>query len=159
MGDLPAGDAAAPYAVGWPAIDELHVGCDALLVELAVTEDAGLPPALARLTAHLLDHFGLEEALMQASEYPRFDCHKREHDAVLRVVERVRPMCEAGDIAVARRLAAEFPRWFDVHARSMDAQLAGWLREQSEQPQEISAEPSASIAANPCPSPTTDPDR
>ncbi len=56
---------------------------------------------------------------MQASGYARFDCHKREHDAVLRVVARVRPMVEAGDHDVARRLAAEFhsgsacmrPRW------------------------------------------------
>jgi hemerythrin len=75
---------------------------------------------------------------MQASDYPRLDCHKREHDAVLRVVERVRPMCEAGDLSTARRLAAEFPQWFSVHAGSMDLLLAAWLREQSERPDDAS---------------------
>jgi len=126
--DMPAPGA---YAVGWPAIDELHAECDALLAGLDRAEEAALPQALRLLHQHLLDHFGLEEALMQASDYPRFDCHKREHDAVLRVVERVRPMCEAGDTATVRRLAAEFPQWFSVHAGSMDMLLAAWLREQS----------------------------
>jgi hemerythrin len=121
------------YAVGWPAIDEMHAECDALLVALARASDTELPATLTMLVQHLFDHFGLEEALMQASDYPRFDCHKREHDAVLRVVERVQPMCEAGDFATARRLAAEFPQWFSVHAASMDAILAVWLREQSVQ--------------------------
>jgi hemerythrin len=128
----PPGTATA-YAVGWPAIDELHAECDALLVALAHASDTELPATLTLLVQHLVDHFGLEEALMQASDYPRFDCHKREHDAVLRVVERVQPMCEAGDFATARRLAAEFPQWFSVHAGSMDAILAVWLREQSVQ--------------------------
>lgn len=124
-----SGDA---YAVGWPAIDEVHAECDALLAALAQADDAGLPAALARLMQHLHDHFGLEEALMQASEYPRFDCHKREHDAVLRVVARVQPICEAGEFSTARRLAAEFPQWFSVHAGSMDMILAAWLRQQSQ---------------------------
>ncbi|NTW42637.1 MAG: hypothetical protein HGA44_22655 [Cellulomonadaceae bacterium] len=52
---------------------------------------------------------------------------------MLRVVARVRPMCEAGDVVTARRLAAEFPQWFSVHAGSMDAILAVWLRDQSQQ--------------------------
>lgn len=130
---LPGAEAAAAtaYAVGWPAIDELHAECDALLLALAAAEDEGQLAALALLCEHLLEHFGAEEAFMQASEYPRFDCHKREHDAVLRVIARVQPMCAAGDHVTARRLAQEFPQWFSVHAGTMDMQLAAWLREQS----------------------------
>lgn len=134
MVDAAERPAPGAYAVGWPAIDELHAECDALLAAFARADDAGLIDALALLHQHLLDHFGLEEALMEASGYPRFDCHKREHDAVLRVVERVQPMCAAGDAATARRLGAEFPQWFSVHAGSMDLLLAAWLREQSAQP-------------------------
>jgi hemerythrin-like metal-binding protein len=133
MGEATGLPAAGAYAVGWPAIDELHAECDALLAAFARSDDAGLTDALALLHQHLLDHFGLEEALMEASSYPRFDCHKREHDAVLRVVERVRPMCAAGDATTARRLGAEFPQWFSAHAGSMDLLLAAWLREQSAQ--------------------------
>ena len=128
MTDSP--EAAGAYAVGWPQIDALHVECDLRLVALAAADNATLADALVLLLDHLVEHFGAEEALMQSSGYPRFDCHKREHDAVLRVVERVRPMCEAGDHLTARRLAAEFPQWFDAHANSMDAQLAAWLRGQ-----------------------------
>lgn len=130
-GDVPFRSDATPYAVGWPAIDELHAECDALLVALGMAADDGHLGAIDLLIEHLHEHFGAEEALMQASGYPRFDCHKREHDAVMRVVERVRPMVEAGDHDIASRLAVEFPQWFDVHARSMDAMLAEWLRAQS----------------------------
>lgn len=119
----------AAYAVGWPAIDELHAECDALLAALAVAAESEQMRAIDLLFEHLLEHFGAEEALMQASGYARLDCHKREHDAVLRVVARVRPMVEAGDHDVARRLAAEFPQWFGVHAATMDSMLATWLRE------------------------------
>lgn len=122
---------AAPYAVGWPAIDELHAECDACLAALERAKPGEQLDALSLLFSHLLDHFGAEEALMQASEYPRFDCHKREHDAVLRVVARVRPLCEAGDHDIPVRLATEFPQWFGIHASTMDAALAAWLREQS----------------------------
>jgi hemerythrin-like metal-binding protein len=129
--DATSSAAAGTYAVGWPAIDHLHAECDALLAALAAATDGEQLRAIDLLFEHLLEHFGAEEALMQASEYPRLDCHKREHDAVLRVVARVRPMCEAGDHDIARRLATEFPQWFGAHAGSMDLQLAGWLREQS----------------------------
>jgi hemerythrin len=147
------------YAVGWPAIDELHAECDALLAAFAAADDSGLPAALSLLFDHLLDHFGLEEALMQASEYPRFDCHKREHDAVLRVVDRVRPMCEAGDHATARRLAAEFPQWFSVHAGSMDALLAAWLREQSTRVDDASDAPAPAAPFGACASGPAEPSR
>lgn len=126
--------ASAAYAVGWPAIDELHAECDACLAALERATPAEQVDALALLFSHLLDHFGAEEALMQASDYPRFDCHKREHDAVLRVVARVRPLCEAGDHDIPVRLATEFPQWFGVHASTMDTALAAWLREQSAAP-------------------------
>jgi hemerythrin-like metal-binding protein len=125
---------ATAYAVGWPAIDQLHAECDACLAALERASPAEQADALALLFSHLLDHFGAEEALMQASEYPRFDCHKREHDAVLRVVARVRPLCEAGDHDIPVRLATEFPQWFGVHANTMDVALAAWLREQSAAP-------------------------
>lgn len=131
--EVPAGEGAVAgaYAVGWTAIDELHVECDLRLSGLQSAADDEQIGALDALYAHLLDHFGAEEALMAASDYPKLDCHKREHDAVLRVVARVRPMCEAGQHDVVRRLAVEFPHWFEIHAGTMDMSLAAWLRQQS----------------------------
>jgi hemerythrin-like metal-binding protein len=122
------------YAVGWAAIDELHVECDHCLTGLQAANDDAQTTALDALYRHLLDHFGAEEALMAASEYPKLDCHKREHDAVLRVVARVRPICEAGQHDVVRRLAVEFPTWFEAHAGTMDRSLADWLREHPSDP-------------------------
>ena len=123
-----APDAAAGHAVGWPAIDALHAECDRCVADFAATPDS--PAALAALVEHLGHHFQSEEALMQASSFPPFGCHKREHDEVLAVVERVHEMLVAGDVEVAQRLAAECPHWFDAHAVGMDAPLADWLRAQ-----------------------------
>jgi hemerythrin len=128
--------AAVSHAVGWPAIDALHAECDRCIAEFAATADS--PSVLAALTEHLRHHFQTEEALMQASGFPPSGCHKREHDEVLAVVDRVHAMLMEGDTEVAHRLAAEFPRWFDAHATGMDALLAEWLRAQP---------PSSSLAA------------
>lgn len=119
---------AGSHAVGWPVIDVLHAECDRCVAEFAAAPEA--PPALGRLLDHLRVHFQTEEALMRASAFPPLGCHTREHGEVLAVVERVQAMRADGDIEVARRLAAEFPRWFDAHAAGMDALLAEWLRAQ-----------------------------
>lgn len=117
---------ATSRAVGWPAIDALHAECDRCVADFAA--DPGSPAVLGTLIDHLRHHFRTEEALMQANGFPPLGCHKREHDEVLAVVERVHEMLVEGDLEVARRLAEEFPRWFDAHAAGMDALLAEWLR-------------------------------
>jgi hemerythrin-like metal-binding protein len=119
---------AISHAVGWPVIDDLHAACDRCVADFSAAADS--PPVLAALIEHLRHHFETEEALMQASSFPPLGCHKREHDDVLAVVERVQALLMAGDTEVAHRLAAEFPRWFDAHASGMDALLAEWLRAQ-----------------------------
>jgi hemerythrin-like metal-binding protein len=127
---MTVGHVAGPvsHAVGWPAIDALHAECDRCVADFSATADS--PPVLAALIEHLRHHFQTEEALMQASGFPPLGCHKREHDEVLAVVDRVHAMLIDGDTEVAQRLAAEFPRWFDAHATGMDALLAEWLRAQ-----------------------------
>lgn len=117
--------AAPAIPLGYAPIDALHAEFDACV---AAFEGGGaLSAALAGLRTHLLRHFGDEERWMRESEFPAFDCHKREHDRVLDVLAEVERRFSEGDEEVVLRLAAELPRWFAVHATTMDAALVAWL--------------------------------
>ena len=131
MGDLAEGQGA--YAVGIPSIDALHVELEERLAALARADDD--PRAeLAALMDHLQRHFDHEEALMQEASFPMAECHAREHRSVLEVVTEVRRLLDAGDAAPLGRLAPAMLEWFAVHATSMDAALAAWLKRASPQP-------------------------
>lgn len=131
---LPFDPSRSIFAVGWPAIDLLHEECERLVALLVEADASSYLDLLSRVIEHLHEHFGAEEALMLASRYPRYDEHKREHDAVVQVVRRVREQCAVREFGGVDRLRDEFPLWFQVHAGSMDTQLAAWLREQPPPP-------------------------
>jgi len=122
--------ASGKFAVGEASIDSLHEECEAVLVRLeddiAAQRDATV--ALERLQRHLERHFEHEQLLMSSSSFPPAACHTREHAAVLEVVAEVRRRYADGDRDPAGRLAEAMIEWFGVHAGSMDAALAQWLR-------------------------------
>lgn len=120
--------AGAPaIALGYAPIDALHAEFDACVAMLTDAPAERLPAALSALRAHLLRHFGDEQRWMRESEFPAFDCHQREHDKVLDVLAEVERRFTEGDEEVVRRLAAELPNWFTLHATTMDAALVTWL--------------------------------
>lgn len=120
--------AGAPaIALGYAPIDALHAEFDACVAMLTDAPAERLPAALSALRAHLLRHFGDEQRWMRESEFPAFDCHQREHDKVLDVLAEVERRFTEGDEEVVRRLAAELPNWFSIHATTMDAPLVAWL--------------------------------
>jgi hemerythrin len=125
VGDTIEGQGA--YAVGIASIDALHVELEE---RLAALTGAGDEPqaALAALQDHLQRHFSHEEALMAQSGFPMAECHAREHLSVVEVVTEVRRRLEQGDADPLGRLAPAMLEWFAVHAASMDAALAGYLK-------------------------------
>jgi hemerythrin-like metal-binding protein len=122
---MSAGVPAIP--LGYAPIDALHAEFEACVAAFEDAPADALPAALAGLRAHLLGHFGDEECWMRESRFPAFDCHKREHDRVLDVLAEVERRFAEGDEEVVRRLAAELPNWFALHATTMDAALVAWL--------------------------------
>ena len=128
MGDMAGGPGA--YAVGIPSIDALHLELEERLAALADT-GAGATAALAALQDHLQRHFSHEEALMAQSGFPMAECHAREHLSVVEVVAEVQRLLEQGDGAPLGRLAPAMLEWFAVHATSMDAALASYLKRTS----------------------------
>lgn len=126
---MSAGAPAIP--LGYAPIDALHAEFDACVAALTDAPAERLPAALSAVRAHVLRHFGDEERWMRESAFPAFDCHQREHDKVLDVLAEVERRFTEGDEEVVRRLAAEPPNWFSIHATTMDAPLVAWLRTNS----------------------------
>lgn len=131
MGEMAEGQGA--YAVGVPSIDALHLELEEQLAALA---DAGddAQAALAELQDHLQRHFTHEETLMAQSGFPMAECHAREHLSVVEVVTEVRRRLAQGDAAPLGRLAPAMLEWFAVHAASMDAALASYLKKRTSAP-------------------------
>ena len=128
MGDMAGGPGA--HAVGIPSIDALHLELEERLAALT-DAGAGAAAALAALQDHLQRHFSHEEALMAQSGFPMAECHAREHLSVVEVVTEVQRLLEQGDVAPLGRLAPAMLEWFAVHATSMDAALASYLKRTS----------------------------
>jgi methyl-accepting chemotaxis protein len=115
------------YAVGIASIDALHVELEERLAAL-MNAGGDADAALAALQEHLARHFGHEESLMKAADFPMADCHAREHQSVVDVVAEVRRRLAAGDAAPLGRLGPAMLDWFGVHASGMDAALAAYLK-------------------------------
>jgi len=117
------------FEVGFEPMDELHREFRDLLIALASPEGGDHGANLLALHEHLLHHCAIEEQWMKGSDFPSSACHHQEHEMLLEVISEVRRRCDAGDTEVVQRLAAELPRWFEIHANTMDAALAFHLRE------------------------------
>ncbi|MEG0821042.1 MAG: hemerythrin family protein [Burkholderiaceae bacterium] len=124
MSSAPAG-----VVLGFAPIDALHEEWEQTLACLTHAQGAAATAAALRsLLAHLERHFGAEEAWMLESGFGAAACHAREHAQVIAVVAEVMRRFDAGDSELAARLVAELPRWFEVHASTMDAALAAHLK-------------------------------
>jgi hemerythrin len=117
------------FEVGFEPMDELHREFRDLLVGLASPDGGDHGALLLKLHEHLLQHCAIEEGWMKGSDFPSCACHRQEHEMLLEVVSEVRRRFDAGDVEVVQRLAEELPRWFEIHANTMDAALAFHLRE------------------------------
>lgn len=117
------------FEVGFEPMDELHREFRDILVQLAAPGGADYGDLLLKLHEHLLEHCRTEERWMKGSDFPSCACHRQEHEMLLEVVSEVRRRFDAGDVEVVQRLAVELPRWFEIHANTMDAALAVHLRD------------------------------
>lgn len=123
------------FEVGFEPMDDLHRDFRDILLQLAAPEGAEYGDLLLKLHEHLLEHCATEERWMKGSDFPSCACHRQEHEMLLEVVSEVRRRFDAGDVDVVKRLADELPRWFEIHANTMDAALAFHLRERGGEPQ------------------------
>lgn len=116
--------------VGFGPIDELHREFQMLLDRLIDCEDADYGQHLLELHEHLLRHCGAEEEWMQQERYEGYGRHRQEHEKLLESLSEVRRRFDAGDLEAVQAFSNDLMPWFAIHAQTMDAPLAEFLKGQ-----------------------------
>jgi len=114
--------------VGFGPIDELHREFQMLLDRLIECEDADYGQHLLELHEHLLRHCGAEEEWMKQERYAGYERHRHEHEKLLESLSEVRRRFDAGDLEAVQAFSGGLLPWFAVHAQTMDAPLAEFLK-------------------------------
>jgi hemerythrin len=99
-----------------------------LLDRLIDCEDADYGQHLLELHEHLLRHCGAEEEWMQQERYAGYQRHRHEHEKLLESLSEVRRKFDAGDLESVQAFSNDLLPWFAVHAQTMDAPLAEFLK-------------------------------
>ena len=88
---------------------------------------AAVVDLLGEIFARISAHFALEERVMSARHYDRFEEHKRDHEALLDDIRDIMDGYEAGGSPVEERFAERLSEWFGLHFRTHDARFHGNL--------------------------------
>ena len=127
---MAAGEAAFTR-LGVDSMDATHGEFIALVDELNHTADAqAFADGFARLGAHTQRHFEHESRLMRACRFPAIGEHESAHARVLGELAFMQRHVSAGRLAPARDYVRGLPDWFHSHLLTMDAALAGCLKQQ-----------------------------
>lgn len=127
---MAAGEAAFTR-LGVDSMDATHGEFIALVDELNHTADAqAFTDGFARLGAHTQRHFEHESRLMRACRFPAIGEHESAHARVLGELAFMQRQVSAGRLAPARDYVRGLPDWFHSHLLTMDAALAGCLKQQ-----------------------------
>lgn len=116
------------YLLGLPEMDDTHRQFVDIVNTMGEADKAGFIPLFEVLTKHTKAHFAAEERLMEASSFPATGEHREEHRRILGELERFGKRVAAGSILMGRAyVIQQLPRWFDLHAITMDSALAAHL--------------------------------
>jgi hemerythrin len=115
------------FLLGYDPMDTTHREFVELVNGLLTCPDDEMAARLAAFVTHAEQHFGDELKWMEATDFPAMQCHADEHAAVLKSTQEVQALVAAGNVEIARKLAAELARWFPGHADYMDSALAHWI--------------------------------
>ena len=89
-----------------------------------------LGEAICFFDCYILEHFGDEELLQQKHDYPKYEAHKAEHEAMIRDFERYKKRYETE--GYSRALAAEtlaiLSIWLKKHFQQSDRDFILFLR-------------------------------
>lgn len=122
------------FSVGIKTVDEQHKGLVRQVNELREAMKRGEGKAkvaslLKFLGEYALDHFAAEERLMTLHKYPKFEEHKKIHEAFKadfgRLAQELSSAAKASllSIEVERRLS----NWLVQHIQGKDKEAAGFL--------------------------------
>lgn len=115
------------YLLGYPPMDDTHREFVDIVAALLAAEDDAVAGHLEAFAKHAEAHFGQEHEWMDQTDFPAAQCHKDEHNAVMKSVREVQAIVAQGNVAEARSLARALKDWFPGHADYLDSALAAWM--------------------------------
>ncbi|UCV16050.1 bacteriohemerythrin [Quatrionicoccus australiensis] len=119
------------FALGVADMDATHREFVDLADALQGAPDAEFPALFARLHEHTRLHFEHEGKLMKACRFPAIGEHNSEHLRVLGELAHFARGVAAGRLVSARQYAQALPGWFATHLATMDAALAGCIKQKA----------------------------
>ena len=120
------------YSVGVESVDDEHRKMIELINELGAeigdhADTERVEVFLGEIYAAIASHFALEERFMRNANYPEYEAHKQDHEALLDELVDIMDNFVADPVTGARTLASKLSDWFAVHFSSFDARLHGAL--------------------------------
>jgi hemerythrin len=115
--------------LGEAAMDGTHREFVELINVLGNAAEGELPERVEQFIAHTEAHFRQEEDWMEAMQFPPLACHRAEHEGVLEIAREVRARITRGEHHYGPVLAKALAEWFVLHAQSMDAMLALYIKQ------------------------------
>jgi len=119
------------FTLGVTDMDATHREFVDLADALQAAGDDEFPAIYARLHEHTRQHFEHEGKLMKACRFPAIGEHHSEHLRVLGELAHFARGVAAGRYGMARNYAKALPDWFATHLSTMDAALAGCLKQKA----------------------------
>jgi hemerythrin-like metal-binding protein len=117
------------FTLGVADMDVTHREFVELADALQTADDTEFPALFVRLHEHTRQHFEHEGKLMKACRFPAIGEHHSEHLRVLGELAHFARGVAAGRYGMARTYAKALPDWFATHLATMDAALAGCLKQ------------------------------
>ncbi len=122
------------YAVGIGSIDAQHQNLFAIARELYGAMSSGqgkasLSRILDRLVQYTGVHFAHEERLMRLSDYPDFQAHKAQHDALTKQVLTFQADFDGGRVTMTVQLLQFLKNWLEKHIKVSDFAYAPCLKQ------------------------------
>jgi methyl-accepting chemotaxis protein len=124
----------ASLAVGHEGIDaqhqELFRRLDRLVDAMARGDRQEMTRLFDFLGEYVVEHFGMEQRLMEALDYPAYPAHKAAHERFVRDYQDLRRAFEesGGNAAVTLKVKDWAVDWLKAHIGQTDRQLAAYLR-------------------------------
>lgn len=110
---------------GVPAMDELHALFLSSLNALSDVPDSEFESRYADFLRQTEQAFAIEEDWMEERDLPFLQSHREQHARVLGALHHVYARIMDGDLCIGRDVIKRLlPRWFELHASTMDAVLA-----------------------------------